>query len=292
MKKKHNSTPWLILIFMVGLSLMLYPSFSNYWNAFHSSRAISSYAEAVAEINTDVYDAIWQDAQEYNRKLSEIGVQWTPSEEFLEAYNKELDVTGNGVMGYIEISEIDCFLPIYHGTSDAVLQNAVGHIEGSSLPVGGEDTHCILSGHRGLPSAKLFTDLDKLKEGDTFVIRTLDEMLTYQVDQIHIVLPYDLGYLQIEEGKDLCTLVTCTPYAINTHRLLVRGHRIENAKDAPTIRITGDAIRLEPLIVAPVVSMPILLVLLIMLFAGDGKRKREKKHNGKNDQRSRTDEET
>ena len=169
-------------------------------------------------------------------------------------------------MGYIEIPEIDVSLPIYHGTEDPVLQVAIGHLEWTSLPVGGESTHCVLSGHRGLPSAKLFTDLDRLVVGDRFRLGVLDQVLTYEVDQILIVEPQDTEALLIEEGKDLCTLVTCTPYSINTHRLLVRGHRVETEKDAKNVRVTSDAIQIEPYLVAPVVAAPILLVLLLGLL--------------------------
>ena len=178
-------------------------------------------------------------------------------------------------MGYIEIPAIGVALPIYHGTEDTVLQIAIGHIEGSSLPVGGPGTHCVVSGHRGLPSAKLFTDLDKLVEGDTFMLRVLDEVLTYEVDQIHIVEPREVELLEIEEGQDLCTLVTCTPYGINSHRLLVRGHRIENQESAASIRVTADAMQIEPILVAPAVAAPILLILLIVLLVGTpgGRRK-------------------
>ena len=176
-------------------------------------------------------------------------------------------------MGYIEIPSIKVSLPIYHGVDEAVVQIAVGHIAGSSLPVGGESTHCVVSGHRGLPSAKLFTNLDEMKEGDLFVIRVLDETLTYEVDQIRIVLPEDLSELEIEEGKDLCTLVTCTPYGINTHRLLVRGHRVENVKDSSSIRVTADALQIDPVMVAPVIAVPILLILLIWLLVHYRKRR-------------------
>ena len=176
-------------------------------------------------------------------------------------------------MGYVEIPEINCSLPIYHGTEESVLQIAVGHIEWSSLPVGGESSHCVISGHRGLPSAKLFTNLDKLVVGDTFLFRVLDETLTYEVDQILIVEPQEVSALTIREGEDLCTLVTCTPYGINTHRLLVRGHRVENAETARTIRVTADAMQVEPLIVAPMVAAPMLAVLLIWVMLGGGKRK-------------------
>ncbi len=183
-----------------------------------------------------------------------------------ESYNQALNLTGNGIMGYVEIPEIDSVLPIYHGTDEAVLQIAVGHLEWTSLPVGGEGTHCVLSGHRGLPSAKLFTDLDKIVEGDVFILRILDEILTYEVDQILIVEPNVTDALRIEEGKDYCTLVTCTPYGINSHRLLVRGHRIENAPEARIVRITADAAQIEPLLVAPIVGIPLVLILMIPLM--------------------------
>ena len=195
------------------------------------------------------------------------------SEEDKGAYDTLLDISGTGVMGYIEIPTINISLPVYHGTEDAVLQIAVGHLEWSSLPVGGEDTHCVLSGHRGLPSAKLFTNLDKLVVGDKFVMRVLDEVLTYEVDQILIVEPTDVSTLIIEAGKDLCTLVTCTPYGFNSHRLLVQGHRIENQEEAQAIRVTSDAIQIEPLIVAPAVALPMLLVLLMILLVSGGKKK-------------------
>ena len=195
------------------------------------------------------------------------------SEEDKGAYDTLLDISGTGVMGYIEIPTINISLPVYHGTEDAVLQIAVGHLEWSSLPVGGEDTHCVLSGHRGLPSAKLFTNLDKLVVGDKFVMRVLDEVLTYEVDQILIVEPTDVSTLIIEAGKDLCTLVTCTPYGFNSQRLLVRGHRIENQEEAQAIRVTSDAIQIEPLIVAPAVALPMLLVLLMILLVSGGKKK-------------------
>lgn len=195
------------------------------------------------------------------------------SEEDKGAYDTLLDISGTGIMGYIEIPTINISLPVYHGTEDAVLQIAVGHLEWSSLPVGGEDTHCVLSGHRGLPSAKLFTNLDKLVVGDKFVMRVLDEVLTYEVDQILIVEPTDVSTLIIEAGKDLCTLVTCTPYGFNSHRLLVRGHRIENQEEAQAIRVTSDAIQIEPLIVAPAVALPMLLVLLMILLVSGGKKK-------------------
>ena len=220
MKKKGNFLNiLLVLVFLVGLSLLLYPSVSDYWNSFHQTRAIATYAEEVATLDNEQYDELWAAAQQYNRSLTERGNAYVLSEEQKEAYEELLDVSGLGVMGYIEIPEIDVSLPVYHGTEESVLQIAVGHLEWSSLPVGGESTHCVLSGHRGLPSAKLFTNLDRLAEGDIFLLRVLDEVLTYEVDQTLIVEPQDTASLQIEQRKEYCTLVTCTPYSVNTHRL-------------------------------------------------------------------------
>ena len=275
--KKGNFTTWLLLlILLAGLSLLLYPTVSDYWNSFHQTRAIASYAEQVAVLDNNQYDAIWSEAAEYNRSLLERSNTYLLSEEQKQTYERLLDVSGLGVMGYIEIPSIDCSLPIYHGTEESVLQIAVGHLEWTSLPVGGESTHCVLSGHRGLPSAKLFTNLDKLREGDLFMLRVLDEVLTYEVDQILIVEPQEIAALQITEGEDYCTLVTCTPYGINTHRLLVRGHRIENAPEARLVRVTADAVQIEPLLVAPIVALPMLLMLLILLLLP----KRPKNDNG------------
>ena len=275
MKKKGNFLNiLLVLVFLVGLSLLLYPSVSDYWNSFHQTRAIATYSEEVANLENEQYDEIWEAAQQYNRSLTERGNAYVLSEEQKEAYEELLDVSGLGVMGYIEIPEIDVSLPVYHGTEESVLQIAVGHLEWSSLPVGGESTHCVLSGHRGLPSAKLFTNLDKLTEGDIFLLRVLDEVLTYEVDQILIVEPQETGALRIEEGKDYCTLVTCTPYGINTHRLLVRGHRIENQANAASIRVTADAMQIEPVIVAPIVAAPLLLCLMLWVLLRDPKKKK------------------
>ena len=271
--RKHLSTILLVFILLIGLSLLLYPTVSDYWNSFHQTRAIASYAENVAKLDNNQYDQLWEDARAYNEALCFRSNPYYLSEEQKAQYESLLDVSGLGVMGYIEIPEIDVSLPIYHGTEESVLQVAVGHLDWSSLPVGGESTHCVLSGHRGLPSAKLFTNLDKLREGDTFLLRILDEVLTYEVDQILIVEPQETGALKIEEGKDYCTLVTCTPYGINTHRLLVRGHRIENMEQAKTIRITADAVQIEPLLVAPIVAIPMLLILLVLLLLPRRRRK-------------------
>lgn len=268
MKKKGNHliTILLVLIFLLGLSLLLYPSVSDYWNSFHQTRAIATYAEEVANLNRDLYDEIWAAADLYNASLTDRDNAYLLSDAQKEEYQQLLNVSGLGVMGYIEIPGIDCSLPIYHGTEESVLQIAVGHLEWTSLPVGGESTHCVLSGHRGLPSAKLFTNLDRLEVGDLFMLRILDEVLTYEVDQILIVEPQDTEALQIVEGMDYCTLVTCTPYGINTHRLLVRGHRTDNVEEARTVRVTADAIQIEPLLVAPIVALPMLLLLLVILL--------------------------
>ena len=281
-KKKGNFTTFiLVLILLTGLSLLLYPSVSNYWNSLHQTKAIAKYAEDVVNLDNDTYDQLWQDAASYNQSLLTRSNPYLLSDEQKAEYDRLLDVSGLGVMGYIEIPSIDCSLPIYHGTEESVLQIAVGHLEWSSLPVGGESTHCVLSGHRGLPSAKLFTNLDKLQPGDFFMLRVLDDVLTYEVDQILIVEPQETGALRIEEGKDYCTLVTCTPYGINTHRLLVRGHRIDNIEEAKTVRVTADAIQIEPLLVAPAVAIPILLLLLILLLLP---RQPRKKHGGDADE--------
>ena len=274
MKKSVVSTVILILVFFLGLSLVLYPSVSDYWNSLHQSRAIATYAEEVSGLDTGRYEQLWAEAVDYNRTLRDRDNAFLLSETQKAAYDGLLNVGGNGVMGYIEIPTIGVSLPIYHGTDEGVLQIAVGHIEWTSLPVGGESSHCVISGHRGLPSAKLFTNLDKLVVGDTFLFRVLDETLTYEVDQILIVEPQEVSALTIREGEDLCTLVTCTPYGINTHRLLVRGHRVENAEAARTIRVTADARQVEPLIVAPMVAAPMLAVLLIWVMLGGGKKRR------------------
>lgn len=277
MRKKSNTiiNILLVLILLAGLSLLLYPSVSDYWNSFHQSSAIVQYAEQVSLLDEDQYEELWTSATDYNASLLERANSYILSDTQKEQYEELLNVSGIGVMGYIEIPSIDCSLPIYHGTEESVLQTAIGHLEWTSLPVGGESTHCVLSGHRGLPSAKLFTNLDKLVEGDVFMLRILDEVLTYEVDQILIVEPQETAELQIVEGQDYCTLVTCTPYGINTHRLLVRGHRIDNMEEAKTVHVTADAVQIEPMIVAPIVAIPILLVLFIALIIPRHKKREE-----------------
>lgn len=280
MKKKNNrlSTVILVVLLLAGLSLLLYPSVSDYWNSLHQSRAIADYVEYVAQMDDAEYDAFWDAARRYNDALAKHSGSLSSGAFVAEGYDELLNVSGLGIMGYIEIPDINCSLPIYHGTDDTVLQIAVGHLTWSSLPVGGESSHCVISGHRGLPSAKLFTDLDKLQNGDIFMLRVLDEVLTYEVDQVLIVEPNELDSLSITPGEDYCTLVTCTPYGINTHRLLVRGHRIENIEVSESIWVTAEAGQIDPLIVAPFAAIPLLLVLLIMLFIPKKRRKNNEKN--------------
>lgn len=262
-KSSALSTLLLILALFVGLSLLLYPSISEWWNERFQARAITTYSEQIAQIDNNQYDSIWESARAYNASLLQRENKFILTDEQKEAYNNELNIHDSGIMGYIEIPSINVTLSIYHTTDDSVLTVAVGHLEWTSLPTGGESTHCVLSGHRGLPSARLFTDLDKLKTGDYFVLHILEEKLTYEVDQILIVDPSETKDLLIEEGKDLCTLVTCTPYGINSHRLLVRGHRVENIEEAQTVRVTADAVIIERLVVAPFILMPMLVVMFI-----------------------------
>ena len=269
--RKRKSNIFLILILIVGLSLLLYPPVSNWWNSYRQSKVVSDYAENVSHLDNEEYQRILNDARAYNEAVAAYGGgAMTLSDEQRADYLRQLDVDGSGIMGYIDIQKIRCTLPIYHGTDDGVLQIAIGHIEGSSLPVGGESTHCVLSGHRGLPSARLFTDIDQLVEGDTFLIRTLDEVLTYEVDQIRIVLPREVGDLCVEPGKDLCTLVTCTPYGVNSHRLLVRGQRVDSKPG--TLAITAEAFQIRPVVVMPAIAIPLLLLLLIAALIWSGRR--------------------
>lgn len=279
MKKVSLSTIILVTTLIIGVSLLLYPSISNYWNQVHQSKAIAEYAEAVSNMSDDKYEKLLTDANEYNNKLAVTSTHWILDDKEMEEYNKLLDISGTGIMGQIEIPKINCSLTIYHDTADEVLQIAVGHIPGSSLPVGGKSTHTVLSGHRGLPSAKIFTHLDQLEKGDMFMIRVLDEVLTYEVDSILITEPDDFTTLGIEQGEDLCTLVTCTPYGVNTHRLLVRGHRIENVKQSLVARVTADAMQIEPLLVATLVGIPVLLVMFFLMIVSGRKNNSNVKQN-------------
>ena len=236
-KGRRFTTILLVIIILAGLSLLLYPTVSDYINSITFHEAIIDYRSRVEDLDRSEYERIMADARAYNEELARRSVIVTSlDDEQREVYNSMLDVTGTGIMGYIEIPKINISLPIYHGATDAVLQSGVGHLEGSSLPIGGEGTHALLSAHRGLPSAKLFTNIDQLVEGDVFTVRVMNEAMTYEVDQITVVLPYEVENLRIEPDQDYCTLITCTPYGVNSHRLLVRGHRIETpAGDTPLI---------------------------------------------------------
>lgn len=276
MKKGTWINIFLILVLVAGLSLLLYPSFADYWNTLHQTRAIADYTDQLAQIDTVEYEKIWQDVAQYNERILMRTNVFRPSEEEAFRYEQLLNLSGKGIMGYIEIPSIDCTSPIYHGTEDTVLQIAIGHVEWTSLPGGGLGTHCVLSGHRGLPSARLFTDLDKMGVGDVFMLNILDQTLTYQVDQVKIVEPHVTEDLLIVEGEDYCTLVTCTPYGVNSHRMLVRGTRIENLEEAKVRHVTADAVQIEPIIVAPLLAAPILLVLLIVLLLPKPRKNRRK----------------
>lgn len=262
--KKNMLNIFLAVVILAGLCLLLYPTFSDWWNSLHQSRAIASYVETVEGMSQEEMDALLDEARAYNERLWDKGNRWIPSPQEQEEYRSILDVTGTGIMGYINIPVIDVSLPIYHGTDEAVLQVASGHIEGTSLPVGGADTHAAISGHRGLPSAKLFTDLDKLSEGDVFTVTVLGQVLTYQIVQIRIVLPEDTSEMELFRGEDYCTLQTCTPYGVNTHRLLLRGKRIGDVEEA--LVAAAEAVRVPTYIVIPAVGIPMLFILLAILL--------------------------
>ncbi len=264
-KLKQNWTTFLLVfILLIGLSLLLYPTVSDYWNSFHQSKAVAAYVEKVEDMSQEETDKMLEAARAYNQTLPQ-GVipDLNLSAEQKSTYNQVLNVTDAGIMAYVEIPKLNTTMPIYHGTDDAILQVAIGHIPGTSLPVGGKGTHAVISGHRGLPSAKLFTDIDQLVEGDTFLIQVMDETLTYEVDQIRTVTPDDVSALAIDPKQDYVTLVTCTPYGVNTHRLLVRGHRIANQENAA--RVTSEASQVKPLMVAPFLAIFIFIVLLLVV---------------------------
>ncbi len=269
--KKHLSTILLLGVMAVGLTLLLYPSVSDYWNSFHQSRAIASYSESVAMMTQADYDRLWSEAEAFNLGAARRNSINLPEEE-RAVYESLLNVSETGIMGYIEIPKISVSLPVYHGTEDSVLQIAVGHLDGTSLPVGGPSTHCVLSGHRGLPSARLLTDLDKMTEGETFMLHILNQTLTYEVDQIRIVEPQELNELQIIENGDYCTLVTCTPYGINSHRMLVRGVRTENRQGV--VHVTAEGLKIDPVLVVPFAAAPMLLILLTWVLITPGKKKK------------------
>ncbi len=257
------STIVLVIILLVGVGILLYPSVSDWWNSMHATRAIASYVTAVEDLSGQEREAMLEAAREYNSRLAN-GVNFTLTDEQRAEYDSLLDITGTGIMGYVQITSIGVNLPVYHSVDEAVLQIAVGHIPGSSLPVGGDRTHSVLSGHRGLPSAKLFSDLDQMVEGDTFTLNIMDQTITYMVDQIRIVLPEETDELAITDGKDYCTLVTCTPYGINTHRMLVRGKRIDNI--IGEVVVVSEAVRIPNYIVAPAICIPLLFIILLIML--------------------------
>lgn len=276
-RKGIFSTIILVIVMLIGLSLLLYPTFSDWWNSRHQSYAIASYTQQVAVMDNDKYREWWDSARAYNESLLDRENTFLLNDDQIAAYENELNFGENGIMGYVEIPTINVSLPIYHGTEEAVLQVAVGHLEWTSLPTGGPSTHCVVSGHRGLPSARLFTDLDQMAIGDYFMMHVLDETLTYEVDQIRIVEPQETEELLIQEGKDLCTLVTCTPYGVNSHRLLVRGHRVDNLEEVQEVRVTADAVIVEKMVVVPFVLAPILLIMLIALLIPNPNKKKRRK---------------
>ena len=273
--KKHFSTILLVLVFLVGLGVMLYPTVSDAVNRAHQTRAVESYSDSVAQMSEQDFSTWFEKAEVYNKALAQDPeALYLP--ESLPDYEGTLDVTGTGIMGYLSIPKINVSLPIYHGTDEAVLQIGVGHLEGSSFPIGGESTHAVLSAHRGLPSSRLFTDLDQLEEGDIFEVTVLDRVLIYEIDNISIVLPQEAEGLLVKEGEDLITLMTCTPYGINSHRLLVRGRRIEGSERIHAVTVTSEAVKLDPVVIAPILAAPLLLALLAWLLLTPGKSKKKK----------------
>ena len=264
--QSRKTTIILLISFFVGLSLLLYPSVSNYWNSKTQSEAIVNYEAMLATYKPEDYTAVFDLAEDYNRELAALPLPLRDYTQIEESYWKALDISGTGMMGYLTIPKINQELPLYHGTSESVLSTSAGHFQGSSLPIGGESTHSVISAHRGLPTAVLFTHLDRMEIGDTFTFSILDRALTYEVDQIRIVEPNDASLIQIEEGQDYCTLLTCTPYGINTQRLLVRAHQVD-ASQKSSIYVANEAYRVDPMIVMPVVAMPFIVLWLFYVLA-------------------------
>ena len=281
----------LVSVLIVGIGLLLYPTFANWWNSTRQTKVLNQYISDLDSIDQAEADALILSAKDYNFEVAQQGFYWTLPKERKEVYDNQLNLSGIGIMGYIEINSIDVTLPIYHGTDEAILQEGIGHLEGTSLPVGAKSfddelgivtdpedaAHIVVSGHRGLPSSRLFTDLDKLKEGDTFALNIYNNLMIYEVDQIRVVLPEDLSQLTLEKGQDYCTLVTCTPYGINSHRLLVRGRRV-STQDAERFiyRIQGHANQIKPAIVAVLMAAPILAALFLLVMANPFRRIKKK----------------
>ena len=277
MKNKRSLIVNILLVtaLVAGLGIMIYPSFSNWWNSNKQSRAIAIYDQAVSNMDRAEKEKQLERARKYNRELAKLS---TPLSEYesISGYDDILDITGTGIIGYIEIPKINTYLPIYHGTSPEVLNVAVGHLEGTSLPIGGKGCHSVISAHRGLPSAKLFTDIDQLTENDTFRITVLDEVLDYEVDEIATVLPYEMDRLAAVPNEDLVTLMTCTPYGINTHRLLVRAHRIDT-EQPHAVKVLADAMPVDEIKVLPFIITPVLICLILFwVFTGRRDKKNKK----------------
>lgn len=272
--KRRIITLFFLAITLLGLGMRFYPAVADWWNRSRQSHAVSSYAEAVTQLGADAYDEVLEKAEAYNARLAESGVIWKMNGDQERNYNSQLDVTGLGIMAYLDIPKISVTLPIYHGVSKSVLDIAIGHLPGTSLPVGGTGTHCSVSGHRGLSSARLFTDLGMLTEGDRFTVTVLDRTLTYEVDRIRIVLPNELDELAIDPDQDYFTLITCTPYGVNSHRILVRGRRVENSPDA--VIVLAEAVLLQTRMVAFVLAMPLLMIFLIGMMISTGRQIRYK----------------
>lgn len=273
MKKKRNviSTAILVVLLLVGLSVMLYPTVSDWWNSRVQTRAIATYNQSVEQMDTGDKERLLMEAHSYNATLSHLTAPFTNWED-AGNYDKILDISGTGIMGYISIPKIQVELPIYHGTSAEVLNVAVGHLQGSSFPVGGENTHAVISAHRGLPSAKLFSDLDQLVEGDTFTVTILDEVLTYEVEKIFIVKPDELDKLAIIPSGDYVTLMTCTPYGVNSHRLLVRAHRVDTVYPH-NVKVAADAVQLDSMSVVPFIAAPLFVGLLVFWIVSSRQQK-------------------
>ncbi|MDO4806777.1 MAG: class C sortase [Coriobacteriales bacterium] len=268
-------TVLLLVASLAGAAMLLYPVLADWWNGIHQSQAIADYDKAVAQLDTSEADDMLAKAEEYNARLAASGALWRMNDEEMREYNGLLNVGGTGLMAYLDIPKIGVTLPIYHGTSNDVLVQAIGHIAGTSLPVGGEGTHCSVSGHRGLPNAKLFTDINKLETGDLFVVTVLDRVLTYEVDQIRVVLPTEIDDLTIDPDKDYMTLVTCTPYGVNSHRLLIRGHRVDNLPG--TLKIVADAVQVRSYLVAAALAIPAVALFLVAIYVGTEKSMRHRR---------------
>ena len=280
MKKKKKRIGFLpFLLFIVGIGILLYPTASNYYNVVHQSNAIVEYAENLAALDNEITRHLWAEAVIHNQDLYAAQMGLEIPEDSLKNYDEVLHVADNGMMGYIDIEKINVHLPIYHGTSEPVLQKGIGHLEWSSFPIGGENTHTVLTGHTGLPSARLFTDLEKLEAGDCFVLQIVGEIMTYEIEDVYVVLPYEIDTLSIYPGEDLCTLVTCTPYGVNSHRLLVRAHRTENQESEESVSMVekAEANALTPLMMMVMISIGAAIIMLVILFWGAGKKRKKRK---------------